>query len=195
LRAFDKNYRRLNTRCNCCAPTFAAPSSDTSSLWLATALKRERGVNEMTGVAPPAEGWFLVARQRISADKIYSAGCRIEAEKLGRNLAALLRIGAVVWMPGHTPVAASSRELPEPPKPAPKPKVVLLEVRDDPVASWKRTREHMIKKCNGDAQLARDLLDGDERARDLYRLACRVGCEAEARRRRVVSVGPDEIGL
>jgi hypothetical protein len=149
-----------------------------------------------TTTAAPAEGWILVARRKLMADKIvYSAGCAIEPAALGRNLSALLRTGLVVWLPPGSPISVLPVEAPTQPEAKRRPRVVILDVRDDPVASWLKTKERMIQKCDGDAQMARDILDSDERSRDLYRMACRVGCAAEAARRGVVSVSPDSIGL
>jgi hypothetical protein len=150
----------------------------------------------MTITTPPAPGFKLVARRKFISDRVYPAGAEVPVTAAGRNFESLLRSGYLAWLPSNQPTVAVSGDLPTVPKAKKKPRVVILETTPpDPVESWKRTRAHMIKQCDGDAQLARDLLDSDERARDLYRLACRVGCEAEARRRGVQSIGPDQIGL
>jgi hypothetical protein len=149
----------------------------------------------MTIIASPGEGWFLMCRQRISADKIYGAGCRVEAEKLGRNLAALLRVGAVAWMPGHTPVAATPRDLPVPAEPVKKPTVTLVTRHDDAVLNWKATLSNLTHRCGGNERLARDLLAGNPQAAELEKRAMRIACEREARRRGVVSVSPEQAGV
>jgi hypothetical protein len=139
----------------------------------------------MTITMPPAADWKIVARRKFVSDKIYPAGAEVPASAVGRNFESLLRSGYLAWQPPHPP-------LPEPVK---KPKVHILTTADNPVDSWKRTKAYMVKQCNGDAALARDILDSDPAARELYKLACRVGTKVEAARRRVQSVGPDEIGL
>jgi hypothetical protein len=136
-----------------------------------------------------------MCRQRISADRIYNAGCRIEPDRLGRNLTALLRIGAVVWVPGHTNASGNSHELPAPAETVKKPNVVLITRHDDPVLNWQSTLSNMVQKCDGNAAMARDLLDGNVEARELQKRAIRVACDREARRRGVVSVTPEQAGV
>jgi hypothetical protein len=150
----------------------------------------------MTNITtPPSPDFKLVARRRFVSDRVYPAGAEVPVTSAGRNFEALLRSGYLAWLPSHHPTVAVSCDLPPPPEPVKKPKVILIEHHADPVENWKATFTNMTKRCGGDAQRARDLLDSDERARDLYRLACRIGTKVEAARRRVQSVGPDEIGL
>jgi hypothetical protein len=149
----------------------------------------------MTITMPPAANWKIVARRKFVSDKIYPAGAEVPTSAVGRNFESLLRSGYLAWQPPHYPTVAVGGDLPPQPKPKKKPRVVILETPGDVVDSWRRTRANMVKQCDGDAQLARDLLDSNAEAKQLYLIAVRVGCEAEARRRRVVSVGPDEIGL
>jgi hypothetical protein len=149
----------------------------------------------MTITTPPAPDFKLVARRRFVSDRVYPAGAEVPVSSAGRNFESLLRSGYLAWLPTHHPTVAVSSDLPPPPEPIKKPTVQLITRHDDPVLNWKATFQNMVRRCDGNVARARDILDGDLQARDLYRLACRVGCEAEARRRRVQSVGPDEIGL
>jgi hypothetical protein len=106
---------------------------------------------------------------------------------------ALLGSGYVAWAPPGS-ARTQPRDLPTPGAPKPKPVVQIVEDRD-PVTSWKLTKEAMTRLCDGNAAQAEDLLMMNPAARDLYRLAVKLACAAEAKRRNLISVSPNEVRL
>jgi hypothetical protein len=150
----------------------------------------------MNNTAPPGEGWTLRTRTRIVSDKIYSAGCEITPQACGRNLRTLLARGLVVWLPPGSPAAAQPAALPTPETTKPKPNVLVIEkYPDDPVRNWELTRDRMLKLCGDNAALARDLLESHEGARQLFKLAQKVGVAEAKQKRGVHSLPPNKIGL
>jgi hypothetical protein len=148
--------------------------------------------------AAPGPDWKLIARRRlIISSKIYPAGSQIPAGEVGRNFSALISSGLVWWAPPSTPVTAAATDLPPPPPPPkPKPSVMVIEkYPDDPVRNWELTRDRMLRLCGDNAALARDLLESHEGARQLYKLAQKVGVAEAKQKRRLQTLSPNDIGL
>jgi hypothetical protein len=138
----------------------------------------------------------LRTRQRVTADKDYGAGCRIEPEALGRNLAALLRVGAVAWMPPGTPLAATPRDIPPPPPaPAKRPKLKIIHL-SDPVQAWHETFREMRKHFLSDSA-CEDFILSFEEGRALYKIGCRLAVlDAKAKMKgKMQSVSPNQVGF
>jgi hypothetical protein len=154
----------------------------------------------MTSTQPPGPDWQLVARRRITADKIYNAGCAIDPAKLGQQqLQAMLRTGLCVWLPPNQPTVAAPVDLPEPPAPPakrPRSFAKVAVMHPDLVTRWHLTFAETRKHFETDAA-AMDWLMGHQEARDLYKLACKVGvAEAKAKYKgKLQSISPNEVGL
>jgi hypothetical protein len=149
----------------------------------------------MITTASPGEGWILVARGRLKGDRIYNAGCQIPVESAGRNLQKWLSSGMAGWMPPNTPVVAAPRDLPKPKKQPKKPVLHIFNESNNPVENWVRTRNHMISECDGNVALARDYLESDPAARELFKLAQKVGVAEAKQKRGVQTLSPNDIGL
>jgi hypothetical protein len=154
----------------------------------------------MITTAPPGEGWKLVARRRITADKIYNAGCEIPVASVSQpQLRAMLNSGLVVWLPPSQPIAATPVDLPAPP-PAPKKKPrnvgKVIVMHPDPVQRWHLTRLEARKFFDTDSATD-DYLMSHPETREIYKLAAKVGvAEAKAKYKgRLQSISPNEIGL
>jgi hypothetical protein len=147
--------------------------------------------------AAPGPDWKLIARRRlIIGSKIFPAGSQIPVGEVGRNFAALISSGLMWWAPPHTLVTAAAADLPPAPPTKPKPNVLVIEkYPDDPVRNWELTRDRMLKLCGDNAALARDLLESHEGARQLFKLAQRVGVAEEKQKRGVQNLPPNKIGL
>lgn len=153
--------------------------------------RREAMRRNDTPAAVPAAGWeLLVKRQFTSNNKTYPVGCRIAPEILGRNLQAFLNSHFVEFSPpGATKPSARPRTLPPPAPPETPPAVEIVD-DPDPVASWRRSLDHMTAKCSGNAARAKDMLLGTREGSARYLLAVRVDTERRAREAGVVSVSP-----
>jgi hypothetical protein len=158
--------------------------------------KPRRMVREPVSAVPPATGWRLLAQRSFStATKVFSRGCEVSPNDLGRNLRAMIDNGFVRSCPPGTPITATARERPipqtEPAKPKPKIKIIVLG--DDVIGSWHATVKEMTKRCGGNGQRARDLLMIDNAGSELFCRAQRIACLQEAKRRGVVSISPDQL--
>jgi hypothetical protein len=150
----------------------------------------------MITAAAPGEGWVLVARRRLMADKVYNAGSAIEPAALGRNISALLRTGLVVWLPPHTPINAQPSDLPPAPEPpAKRPKLRLVRL-SDPVSSWHESYREARKHFANDAD-AMDFLMSFEEARSLFKLATATAVAREKAKYKGQrqSITPDMVGM
>lgn len=148
--------------------------------------------HEDSPIAAPGAGWRLVAKRQIqTTGKIYPVGAEVPVAALGKNYAALLSSHFVGWVPGGTEITVKARKLPPPPaRPKGNPAVQIVDVPNDPVASWKQTLQRMTALCDGDAGRADCLLMANEVASELFRRATRLWCIAEAKRQGVQSVSP-----
>jgi hypothetical protein len=133
---------------------------------------------------PPDKGWFLQTRRTLTlGNQVFPAGAKVSAADCGRNLRTHLDTGAVWWAPPGTPIAAKPAKLPTPAKLQPLPTLEFIDIPDDPEASWRQTLALMTERCGSHAA-AMDLLMGNAQARALCKLATRVACTTEAKRRK-----------
>jgi hypothetical protein len=151
-----------------------------------------RANNEPPTTAPA--NFVLVAKRELKLGGVlYPCGAQIPVSACGRNFEAMLNNRSIAWtLPSDRPTP-TARVLPTSPPPVPKPKVEIILVGDDVVASRAATKAAMTEKCGGDSARALDLLMGDPGARDLWKCADRVECEREAQRRKVISISPDQL--
>jgi hypothetical protein len=112
-------------------------------------------------------------------------------EALGRNFQAFLNTQMVQWRPPSDQVLAKPHKLPKPQAEKRRPPVELIQ-DEDPVVAWQMSKVRMTK-LTGDPVLARELLLADADGRSLFKLATKVACAAEAKRRKVVSISPSQL--
>ena len=134
---------------------------------------------------------YVVNKQFNSAGKVYPRGCSVSVEELGQAFDVLVRNAFIVQRHG----AASAIKPRDLPAPSP-PKTFTVEIvpDKDPYASWVASVKATMEKNGISEARARNLLtDTSKAGRDLYLIAQRVGCQAEAKRRNVQSVSPDMV--
>jgi hypothetical protein len=133
-------------------------------------LTGERPVDSLR--TPPAPGWQLrvTGPQITVGNKIYPTNSVLPDEVLmSANSGSLLRSLRIAWCPPGPPGPAP-RELPAPTPTKGNPPVEIIIAGNglDEVETLRLTYAYMIRKCDGNAALARDLIIGDKRGNDLY---------------------------
>jgi hypothetical protein len=149
---------------------------------------RKRLQNEADGMA---RNVLLAKRSLNIGSKRYPVGSILPSKELPpKTLAALIDSRGAVWVEKQVRAYPQPVDLPKPVAAPPRPQVRLV---DDPdiTDAWRFSEAAMVKACNGDHALARDILFSDPAARDLYKRATVEQCRKIAKRLGRPSVDPN----